>query len=379
MKKRYFDYAATTPVDPDVFSAMRPFFTENFGNPSSPHGIGQEALAALDDARASVAQHFGAHPQEIVFNAGATEGNNHAILGVARALASRGKHIIATSIEHASVFAPLEYLRTQGFDITYLPVSESGLISATQIASSIRSDTILVVVIHANNEIGTIQPIEEIAQVTHARGVYLFVDAVQSAGQICFDLKKTPIDFLTVSGHKMYGPKGVGVLFSRERTAFDPLFFGGDQERGRRAGTQNVALAVGLSKALSLSLSLRETECRRLTELRERLFHEIPQKISGVKINGDRVNRLANNVHFAFEGITSQPLLVSLDMIGIAASMGSACTSGQIKPSRVLKAIGLSDALASGALRLTMGRYTTDDDVTFLIDQLPSIINRLRQ
>lgn len=380
MERIYFDYASTTPTDPYVIAAMDPYFYAQFGNPASLHAFGREALKAMEDARQSVARSIGARPEEIIFNSGATEGNNHALFGIARGLKDKGKHIVISAIEHHSLQAPAGYLAKEGYKVTYLPVSREGLVDPGQVQEALTDETILVAVMHANNEIGTIEPVAEIGKVVRAKGIPFLVDAVQTAGHIPVNVDELGSDFLTMSAHKFYGPKGVGALYARRggKTKIASFLLGGDQESGRRASTQNVAGIVGLAKALELCLENMSLEMATQTRLRDQLLSEIPKRIDGVAINGHRTSRLPNNAHFAFEKVSGESLLMSLDMAGMCASMGSACKAGAMESSRVLRAIGLSDELAHGALRVTIGRWTTQAHVDYLLEQLPRIVKGLR-
>lgn len=378
MERIYFDYASTTPTDPDVFKAMEPYFCDRFGNPSSPHAFGREAQKAMEDARAAVAQFIGAQSEEIVFNSGATEGNNHALFGIARLLKGNGNHIIVSPIEHHSVLEPVEYLREEGWRVSRLSVSAQGLIDPHEVEDSITDQTVLIAVMLANNEIGTIQPVAEVGRIARARNIPFLVDAVQAVGHIPVNVRELGADLLSLSAHKFYGPKGVGALYIRRGVKILPFLLGGDQERGRRASTQNVAGVVGLAKAVDLCRQKMDEEMALQSRLRDQLLEEIPRRVEGVVINGHRYSRLPNNAHFSFEKVDGESLLMSLDMEGIAASMGSACASGAMEPSRVLRAIGLSDELAFGALRLTLGRWTTQAHIDYLLEQLPKIIKGLR-
>ncbi len=378
MERIYFDYASTTPTDPRVIAAMDPYFYAQFGNPASPHAFGREALKAFENAREIVARSIGAQPEEIIFNSGATEGNNHALFGIARGLKDKGKHIVISAIEHHSLQAPAGYLTKEGYKVTYLPVSREGIVDPQQVQKALTDETILVAVMHANNEIGTIEPVAEIGKVVRAKGIPFLVDAVQTAGHIPVNVDELGADLLTMSAHKFYGPKGVGALYIRGKTKIVSFLLGGDQESGRRASTQNVAGVVGLAKALELCLENMSREMATQTRLRDQLLTEIPKRIDGVVINGHRTSRLPNNAHFAFEKVSGESLLMSLDMAGICASMGSACKAGAMEPSRVLRAIGLSDELAHGALRVTIGRWTPQAHVDYLLEQLPQMIKRLR-
>ena len=378
MERIYFDYASTTPADPRVIEAMQPYFYTRFGNPASPHAFGREALKVLENARETVARSIGARPEEIIFNSGATEGNNHALLGIARSLKEKGKHIVLSAIEHHSLEAPAAYLAKEGYKITYLPVSREGLVDPGQVQNVLTDETILVAVMHANNEIGTIEPAAQIGRIARAKGIPFLVDAVQTVGHIPVNVDELGADLLTMSAHKFYGPKGVGALYVRKKTKLAAFLLGGGQEGGRRASTQNVAGAVGMAKALELCQENMSQETAAQTRLRDQLLTEIPRRISGVVINGHRTSRLPNNAHFAFEKVSGESLLMSLDMAGICASMGSACKAGAMEPSRILLAIGLSDELAHGALRVTIGRWTTQAHVDYLLEQLPQMVKGLR-
>ena len=378
MERIYFDYASTTPTDPRVIEAMEPYFYTRFGNPASPHAFGREALKSMEDARQSVARSIGAQPEEIIFNSGATEGNNHALLGIARSLKEKGKHIVLSAIEHHSLEAPAGYLAKEGYKITYLPVSREGIVDPQQVPNVLTDETILVAVMHANNEIGTIEPAAQIGRIARAKGIPFLVDAVQTVGHIPVNVDELGADLLTMSAHKFYGPKGVGALYVRKKTKLAAFLLGGGQEGGRRASTQNVAGAVGMAKALELCQENMSQETAAQTRLRDQLLTEIPRRISGVVINGHRTSRLPNNAHFAFEKVSGESLLMSLDMAGICASMGSACKAGAMEPSRILLAIGFSDELAHGALRVTIGRWTTQAHVDYLLEQLPQMVKGLR-
>ncbi len=378
MQRIYFDYASTTPTDPRVIEAMQPYFYTRFGNPASPHAFGREAQKAMEDARQSVARAIGAHQEEVIFNSGATEGNNHALLGIARSFKNKGKHIVLSAIEHHSLEAPAAYLAKEGYKITYLPVSREGLVDPRQAKDALTAETILVAVMHANNEIGTIEPVAEIGKIARAKGIPFLVDAVQTIGHIPVNVDELGADLLTMSAHKFYGPKGVGALYVRKKTKLLPFLLGGNQEKGRRASTQNAGGAVGLAKALELCLENMSREIAAQTRLRDQLLTEIPKRITGVVINGHRTSRLPNNAHFAFEKVSGESLLMSLDMAGICASMGSACKAGAMEPSRILLIIGLSDELAHGALRITIGRWTTRAHIDHLLERLPIAVRNLR-
>jgi len=379
MQPVYFDYASTTPVDPAVAATMAPFLTEHFGNASSSHAFGRAGAKALEDARERLASFIGAESEEIIFNSGATESNNHAVIGVAEASKNKGNHIIVSSIEHHSVLEPIEYLKNErGISVTYLKVDQHGLVTPEDVREAITDKTILIAVIYASNEIGTIQPVAKIGEVARESGIPFLVDAVQAVGHVPVNVNTIGADLLSLSAHKFYGPKGVGALYIRRGTKVSSFLRGGDQERGRRASTQNVAGIVGLSKAVELSAEQMDEESAMQVQWRNQLFTEVPKRIEGVCINGHPTQRLANNAHFSFECIEGESLLMSLDMAGFAASMGSACASGAMEPSHVLRAIGLPDELAYGALRITTGRWTTQHHIDCFLDELPGMVTALR-
>lgn len=371
------DHAATTPVRPEVWEAMLPYFSTEFGNPSSVYSWGRSARKALDSARDKVAALLGASASEIVFTSGGSEGANLAIKGVAWADQNKGKHIITSAIEHHAVLDTVLWLETQGFEVTILPVDEYGLVDPAQVEAALRPDTILVSIMHANNEVGTIQPISEIGALVRARGVRFHTDAVQTAGALDLNVDALNVDLLSISAHKFYGPKGVGALYVRKGVRLHPLIHGGGQEKRRRAGTENVAGIVGLAKAFELAQEEREAESARLQKLRDRLIEGLLQ-IPHTRVNGSLERRLPNNVSVCFEFIEGESLLLNLDLRGIAASSGSACTSGSLDPSHVLLAMGLSHEIAHGSLRLTLGRENTEADVDFVLQEIPGIVERLR-
>lgn len=376
--KVYLDYAATAPADPIVVKAMEPFFFENFGNASSPHSFGQIARKAMEDAREQLSQLINAPAAEIVFTSGATESNNQAIFGVAGKLEAKGRHIIVSAIEHHSVLEPVEWLQRKGHRVSYIPVDAYGRVDAQQIRDAITDETILIAVMMASNEIGTIQPAAEIGAIARERGIPFLVDAVQAVGHIPVDVQTMQCDLLSLSAHKFYGPKGVGALYIRKGTPMMKYLYGGDQERERRASTQNVAGIVGMGKAVELCQLHMTSEVEQQTRLRRRIQDAVLRDIPGSRLNGDPDQRLPNNAHFSFEGIEGESLLMSLDMSGIATSMGSACTSGALEPSHVLRAIGLSDDLALGSLRVTIGRWTTEEEVNYFLSQLKDKVAQLR-
>ncbi|MFA5144677.1 MAG: cysteine desulfurase NifS [Candidatus Omnitrophota bacterium] len=378
MKRVYLDYAATTPCDPEVLKAMEPYFFEKFGNASSIHSYGQEAKAAVEDSRQILASSLGASPEEIVFTSGGTESDSFALLGVAYALEKKGSHIITTGIEHHAISEPAKFLEKKGFNLTYIPVDKYGLVSPEDIKKAITDKTILISVMHANNEIGTIQPIAEIGRIAKEKGVYFHTDAVQTVGHIPINVDELNVDLLALSGHKFYGPKGVGALYIRKGTRVETFLRGGDQERGRRASTHNTTGIVGLGKAMEICNREMESEIKTLSALRDRLIKEIPDRIPEVRLNGHPVNRLPNNVNFSIRYIEGESILLSLDMLGIACSTGSACTSSSLEPSHVLLAIGLDHETAHGSLRITLGRWTKTGDIDYLLRELPPVVKKLR-
>lgn len=372
------DHAATTPVRPEVVEVMLPYFGTDFGNASSVYGWGRRAHQALDQARDTVAELLGAASNEIIFTSGGSEGANLAIKGVAWAYQTKGKHIITSAIEHHAVLDTALWLKKHGFEVTILPVDEEGFVSPAEVEKALRPDTILVSIMHANNEVGTIQPIAEIGAIVRKHGAFFHTDAVQTAGVLDLNVEELNVDLLSLSAHKFYGPKGVGTLYVRKGVRLDPLIHGGAQERRRRAGTENVAGIVGLAKAFELAREERVAENARLTKLRDRLIEGL-QTIPSSKVNGSLSQRLPNNVNVCFQYIEGESMLLNLDLRGIAASSGSACTSGSLDPSHVLLAMGLTHEIAHGSLRLTLGRDNTESDVDFVLHEIPVIVERLRK
>jgi cysteine desulfurase len=378
MRHVYLDYNATTPVDPEVLSAMMPFFANDFGNASSIHSAGQEARAAVESARASVASLIGAKPSEIVFTSGGTEADNLAIFGFAAAFRRERKHIIASPIEHHAVLNAVEALEKQGIDVTWLPISSDGVIDPEDVRRALRPETILIAVMHANNELGTIQPISEIGRIAFEADVYFHCDAVQSAGKIPIDVNEMKVDFLALSAHKIYGPKGVGALYVRENTPLEPLFFGGTHERDRRPGTENVSGIVGMGKAAELAKAHLKDEPARLSELRNRLEAGICESVPETRVNGERNRRVSNTTNITFAHAEGESLVIALDLQGVQCSTGAACSSGAILPSHVLSAIGLPRDQAKSTLRFSLGRFTTREEVDFALEVIPSVVGRLR-
>lgn len=378
MKQIYLDHASTTPVRPEVVEAMLPFFTEQFGNPSSIYPLGQEASDAVAEARETLAGVIGAKPREIFFTSGGTESDNWALKGFARANAAKGKHLITSAIEHHAVLHTCEALEREGFEVTYLPVDEHGLVSVEDFKAALRPDTILASIMFANNEIGVIEPIAELAAAAHEAGAAFHTDAVQAFGHEPIDVNELGIDMLSASSHKIYGPKGVGLLYVRKGVKLQNFIDGGQQERGKRGSTENVPGIVGFAKAAELAMAEMAPEHNRQLALRDHAIKRILAEIPSAKLNGSWENRLANNVNFSFEFIEGEGMLLQLAARGICVSSGSACTSGSLDPSHVLLAIGLPHEIAHGSLRLTIGRSTTQEDVDFAIDSLKTTLENLR-
>jgi len=373
------DHAATTPTDLEVVKEMEPYFTQKYGNPNSIHSFGQEAREAVEEAREKIAHLIGANPAEIIFTSGGTESDNFAIKGVAWANQKKGNHIITSKIEHHAVLHSCQFLEKHGFKVTYLSVDKYGLIDPGDVKRAITDKTILVTLMHANNEIGTIEPIKEIGKVVKEAGIYFHTDSVQTTGHIPIDVNDLGVDMLSMSGHKLYGPNGVGVLYLRKGIRIDSLMDGGSQEKNRRAGTENVAGIVGVGKAAELAEKrLVQGEEDKIIRLRDRLIKDIIEKIDYVRLNGHPTKRLPGNANFCFEFIEGESMLLNLDMEGVAASSGSACTSGSLEPSHVLLAIGLPHEIAHGSLRLTLGKDNTAEEVEYVIGILPKIVEKLR-
>lgn len=375
----YMDNSATTQVKEEVLEEMLPYFREYYGNPSSVYSLASKSKIAVEKARDQVAKAIGADNKEIFFTGGGTESDNWLIKGLAYSNKEKGNHIITCKIEHHAVLHTCEYLEKQGFQVTYLDVDEYGLIDLDELRKAINDKTILISIMFANNEIGTIQPIKEIGALAKENGIYFHTDAVQAIGHIDIDVKDLNIDALSMSAHKFYGPKGVGALYLRRGLRIDPLISGGGQEKRRRGGTENVPGIVGMGKAIELAVDNMEESNKRLILLRDSLIEKIEKKISHIKLNGHRTQRLPGNVNFCFEFIEGESLLLSLDMVGIAASSGSACTSGSLDPSHVLMGIGLTHEIAHGSLRLSLGDFNTEDEIDYVVDNLATIVDRLRQ
>lgn len=378
MKRIYLDYAATTPVDPRVLEAMKPYFLSKFGNASSLHKLGQEAKRALEDSREKIAKLINADPGEIIFTSGGTESDNLAIEEIVYPNRDKGKHIITTKIEHPAVLKTCEFVESDGFDVTYLDVDKNGLVDPKNVRKAITDKTTLVTVMHANNEIGTIEPIDKIGKICRESDVIFHTDAVQTFGKIPIDVKKMKIDLLTGSAHKIYGPKGVGFLYVRNGISITPLIHGGGQEFGKRSGTENISGIVGFGAATEIAKKEMKKESARETKLREYLIKNI-LKIENSHLNGHPVKRLPNNANFWFDFIEGESLITHLDFYGISASTGSACSSKSLEPSHVLLAIGLKHEQAHGSLRFTLGKYTKKSDIDYTLSVLPGIVKRLRE
>jgi len=378
MKRIYLDYAATTPTHPEVVEAMLPYFRDACGNPSSIHSFGQEAKAAIEEARDKIATLIGARSEEIIFTSGGTEADNFAVIGVAYANEGKGNHIITTSIEHHAVIETCKSLERRGFEVTYLPVDSYGLVDPQNVEKAITDRTILIAVMHANNEVGTIEPIAEIGRIARERGIPFHTDAVQTVGHIPVDVNELGVDLLAISAHKLYGPKGVGTLYIRKGTRIIPFVHGGEQERRRRAGTENVPGIVGFGKAVEIAQEEMDEEAKRLISLRDKLIKGLMGGIEHIHLNGHPTRRLPNNVNMSIEFVEGESMLLNLDLEGIAASTGSACSSSSLQPSHVLLAMGLSHELAHGSLRFTLGRETTEEEIERVSAILPQIVAKLR-
>lgn len=378
-KNIYLDYAATTYVKEEVLQKMLPYFSEKFGNPSSIYKAGQENKKVVEEAREKVAKALNAEPDEIFFTSCGSESDNWAIKGIANANRKKGNHIITTKIEHHAILNTCKFLEQNGFNVTYLKVNNEGLVDIEELKKAIKETTILISVMFANNEIGTIEPIEEIGKIAKENNIYFHTDAVQAIGNIKIDVKKLNIDMLSMSAHKFYGPKGIGALYIKRGTQIDNLIHGGGQEQKRRAGTENVAEIVGLGEAIRLSYDKFDAYNSKLINLRERLINRVINEIPNVKINGHRTMRLPGNVNFSFAGVEGEALLLMLNMKGIECSTASACSSGTSEPSHVLTAIGLDEALSHGSLRLTIGESTTKEDIDYVVDTLKETVAKLRE
>lgn len=378
MKRIYLDYAATTPMHPEVAGAMLPYFTEDFGNPSSIYSYGQEAKSAIEEARTTIATFIGAREEEIIFTSGGTEADNFALKGVAFANESKGDHIIVGSIEHHAVIEACKFLEKNGFKLTYLPVDGDALVDPIDVKKAITNKTILVSIMHANNEVGTIEPIAEISKITREAEIYFHTDAVQTVGHIPVNVNSLGVDLLAMSAHKLYGPKGVGALYIRKGTKLTPIMHGGAQEKGHRAGTENVPGIVGFGKAVELAQQEMNHEAERLTYLRDQLIKDIANRIENTRLNGHPRKRLPNNVNVTINFIEGESICLNLDLEGISASTGSACSSSSLEPSHVLVAMGIPHEQAHSSLRFTLGKWTTGDDILRVLEVLPKVTAKLR-
>ncbi len=378
MRRVYLDHNATTPVHPEVLEAMMPFFQDQFGNASSIHWAGREVKKYLDDAREKVAALLNATPEEVIFTGCGTESDNMAIKGVAYALQDKGRHIITTEVEHHAVLHTCQFLEKAGFEVTYLPVDSDGLIDLEKLRLSIKNQTILITIMFANNETGTVFPVQEIGEMARGKGVIFHTDAIQAVGKLPIDLKQLPVDILSLSGHKLYAPKGIGAQYIRAGTKLTSLIHGGGQERNRRAGTENIPYIIGLGKASEIAQRDFQGRSELLLALRERLHRGIINRIPHVKLNGHPTKRLPNTLNLSFLYIEGESLLLNLDLEGIAVSSGSACTSGSLEPSHVLLAMGIPHEIAQSAIRLSLGWSNTQEDVDYVVEVLPRIVQRLR-
>jgi cysteine desulfurase len=379
MRRVYLDYNATTAVAPEVLAAMLPYFSDEYGNASSIHTFGQRARGAVEEARESVAALLGARPAEIMFSSGGTESNNHAIFGVVGAAQGSHKHVITSAVEHVAVLDPCRALEERGASVTVLPVDHDGIVSPEDVRRAIRPETVLITIMLANNELGTIEPIEEIGKIAAQFGVTLHTDAVQAAGKIPIDVTKLGVHLLSISAHKLYGPKGVGALYVRKGMRLDPLLYGGHSERDRRPGTEDVGSIAGLGKAAELAMLNMKKENQRIAALRDRLENGLLERIPHARVNGLRARRTPNTTNLTFPFIEGEAMVIALDLKGIACSTGAACSSGAVEPSHVLTAIGLAPEDARATLRLSLGNHTTDDEIDFALETIPPVIDRLRQ
>ena len=375
----YMDHSATSPVDPEVFEAMKPYFTDSFGNASTLYSLGREGRKAMESAREEVASIIGAETKEIIFTSGGTESDNIAILGAAYKLKKKGNHIITSDIEHPAVDETCRYLEKNGFTVTYLPVYEDGIVKVKDLEDAITDKTILITIMHANNEIGTIQPITEIGRIAHENNIYFHTDAVQTVGKIPVNVKELNVDMLSLSAHKLYGPKGIGALYLRQGVRIEPIMHGGGHEKGIRPGTENVPGIVGLGKACSIAKENLQMDAQKLTSLREMLIDNVLAENEDSYLNGHRTKRLPNNANFRFTGIEGESLILRLDAKGIATSTGSACSSIKLEPSHVLMAIGLKEVEAHGSLRISLGHENTEEDIEYTITAIKEVVEKLRK
>ena len=378
-RRIYFDHAATTPLCKEALEKMLPYFTEVFGNPNSQHAFGRDSVKAVDQARDSIAKLINAKPSELYFTSGGTESDNWALRGVARAYRNKGKHIIISPIEHAAMIVTAKALKKEGFDVEFMKVDEEGVVDLAHLKSIIRKDTIFVGCMMANNEVGTIEPIKEIAEIAHSVGALMFTDAVQAAGVLKIDVKELGVDLMSMSAHKIYGPKGVGALYIRNGVKVESILTGGHQERMKRGGTTNVAGIVGFAEAFKISVRDLEKNAEYVSSLRDHFIDRVLSEVPFVKLNGPRKNRLPANADFSFKFIEGESILFSLDLAGIAVSSGSACSSGSLEPSHVLLSLGLPEELAHGSIRFSFGKHNTIEEVDYAVETIKSAVQRLRE
>ncbi len=378
-KPIYFDHAATTPLCKEAFVKMTPYFTEIFGNPNSQHYYGRESVKAVDEARDTIAGLINAKPNEVYFTSGGTESDNWALRGVAHARKEKGKHIVISPIEHAAMLATAKALKKEGFEIEYMKVDEFGLVDLEHLKSIVREDTIFVGCMMANNEVGTIEPIKEIAEIAHQKGAIMFTDAVQAAGVLKIDVKELGVDLMSMSAHKIYGPKGVGALYIRNGVKVESILTGGHQERMKRGGTTNVPAIVGFAEAFKIAVSEIDDNFNYVTSLRDHFIERITSEVPFVKLNGHRTKRLPANADFSFDFIEGESILFSLDLAGISVSSGSACSSGSLEPSHVLLALGLPEALAHGSIRFSFGKHNTIEEVDYAVEIIKDSVKKLRE
>ena len=378
-KRIYFDHSATTQVLPEVLDEMTPYFLSKFGNASTIHSYGREARVAVEEARKKVAALINAEPQEIVFTSGGTESNNLAVKGVAMYKGKMKGHVITSAIEHHAVLEPCDHLKRFGFEVTIVPVSGEGLVDPGDVERAIKNDTVLITIMTANNEIGTIQPIKEIAKIANSKGIPFHTDAVQAIGKLAIDVRADNIDMLSMSAHKFHGPKGVGCLYVKRGTKIEPILQGGGQERGLRSSTENVPGIVGLGKASEIAKRDMERTCQKMKVLRDKIIKKVPETVPNSYVNGHKTLRLVNNANIRFDFIEGEGLVLDLDLKGIAASTGSACSTGSLEPSHVLLALGITNEKARGSLRITLGRENTEEEVDYLLQVLPGVVSKLRE
>jgi cysteine desulfurase len=375
----YMDHSATSPVDPEVFKAMEPYFVDSYGNASTLYSLGREARKAMEEGRKMVASLIGANPDEVIFTSGGTESDNIAIKGIAYKLRNKGNHIITSNIEHPAVDETCKYLEKNGFEVTYLPAGEDGIVKISDLENEITDKTILITIMHANNEIGTIQPIKEIGEIAQKKGIYFHTDAVQSVGKIPVDVNELNVDMLSLSGHKLYGPKGIGALYIKKGVRLEPILHGGGHEKGIRPGTENVAGVVGLGKACQIAEENLEQTAEYVTSIRDEIIEKVLSEVEQSYLNGNPTKRLPNNINFRFTSIEGESLVLHLDAKGIASSTGSACSSKKLEPSHVLMALGLKEVDAHGSLRLTLGKENKKEEIDYVVKSIKDAVDTLRK